>query len=193
MQFIGEYRLADPSVCDGLIALFEDCRARNLVHRGSLGDGKVDLALKDSYDLTLANMPEEVATRHNGALRAYFDALSGFLDEYVRRVPHLRSHARPCHINESPNIQYYPPNGGFFEEHFESGGPEVAMRVLTFQTFLNDIEVGGGTRFVYQDHECRPRKGNTILWPAGFTHVHRGVVAPKEGKYIITGWWSFDT
>ena len=74
----------------------------------------------------------------------------------------------------------------------ESAGPAVAGRVLTFQSFLNDIREGGGTRFVYQDYITSPAKGKTVLWPAGYTHVHCGVVAPREDKFIITGWWSYD-
>ena len=192
MQFIREYQLSDHSICDGMIACFEDCRARNLVHRGRLGSRRVDPNLKNSYDLTLANVPPEIQGSYAGVFDAYFDALGSFLDDYMQQFPHLRTHTRPCHIHEAPNIQHYPPNGGFFEEHFENGGPEVANRILTFQSFLNDISEGGGTRFVYQDHVCQPNKGRTILWPAGFTHVHCGVVAPKEEKYIITGWWSYD-
>lgn len=192
MQFVREFRISDPAVCNGLIACFKDCETRNLVQRGRLGNQKVNPDLKDSYDLTLANVPLEIRQKFADVFKRYFDELGGFLDEYMRLFPHLRTHTKPCHINESPNIQRYPPNGGFFEEHFENGGPAVANRVLTFQTFLNDIAEGGGTRFVYQDFVCRPEKGKTILWPAGFTHVHCGVVAPKEEKYIITGWWSYD-
>ncbi|MDX1514629.1 MAG: 2OG-Fe(II) oxygenase [Gammaproteobacteria bacterium] len=192
MQFIREYQVPDPAVCDGLIACFEECRSRGLVHRGRLGRQKVNLDLKNSYDLTLANVPPEIQQSYAEVFKAYFGALGDFLDDYMGRFSHLRTHTRPCHINESPNIQLYPPGGGFFEAHFENGGPDVAHRVLTFQTFLNDTTEGGGTRFVYQDYTCQPAKGKTILWPAGFTHVHCGVVAPKDEKYIITGWWSYD-
>jgi len=34
-------------------------------------------------------------------------------------------------------------------------------------------------------------QGNTLIWPADFTHPHKGIVAPKETKYIITGWYNF--
>ena len=35
------------------------------------------------------------------------------------------------------------------------------------------------------------RKGLTLIWPADWTHVHRGIVSASEEKYIITGWFSF--
>jgi len=37
----------------------------------------------------------------------------------------------------------------------------------------------------------QPRKGLTLIWPADWTHHHRGVVSPTQEKYIITGWFSF--
>ena len=34
----------------------------------------------------------------------------------------------------------------------------------------------------------KPKKGLTIIWPAGWTHPHHGLPAPEETKYIATGW-----
>lgn len=192
MQFIREYQISDLGICDALIRCFEECQALNVVHRGRLGTHDVRPELKDSYDLTLANIPPPLRDAYADVFDAYFTALAEFANDYMTTFPHLRSHTRPCSINEPPNIQHYPPGGGFFEEHYENAGPMVARRVLTFQTYLNDVEEGGGTRFVYQDHVAKPARGKTVLWPAGYTHVHCGVVAPREDKYIITGWWSYD-
>jgi hypothetical protein len=192
MQFIREYQISDSSLCDALIRCFEECRALDYVTRGRLGQHKIRLEKKHSFDLALSNIPPAVRERYGDVFDAYFTTLGEFVSDYMDRFPHLRSHTRSCSVNETPNIQHYPPKGGFFEEHYESAGPAVAGRVLTFQSFLNDIREGGGTRFVYQDYITSPAKGKTVLWPAGYTHVHCGVVAPREDKYIITGWWSYD-
>jgi hypothetical protein len=192
MQFIREYEIPDSRVCDALIRCFQECEALDCVHRGRLGQQKVRVDLKDSYDLSLSNIPRAVGEAYKEVFDTYFKALGQFASDYMDQFPHLRSHTRSCSINEPPNIQHYPPAGGFFEEHYENAGPVVAKRVLTFQSFLNDIQEGGGTRFVYQDYVASPSKGKTVLWPAGYTHVHCGVVAPHEDKYIITGWWSYD-
>jgi len=34
----------------------------------------------------------------------------------------------------------------------------------------------------------KPKKGRLILFPAGFTHTHRGNPPLDGEKYIITGW-----
>ena len=92
---------------------------------------------------------------------------------------------------EPPQIQHYEPGGAFFGEHYESSGLDIAHRVLAFQTNLNTVKEGGGTKFIYQDYVSPAKKGVTNIWPAGFTHTHRGIPAPKEHKYIITGWLSY--
>ena len=56
-----------------------------------------------------------------------------------------------------------------------------------FITYLNDVP-NGGTEFYYQDYTVRALKGNTVLFPAGLTHKHRGQISDDHEKYIITGW-----
>ena len=46
--------------------------------------------------------------------------------------------------------------------------------------YLNDIRRGGGTEFIHQRFTAKPRAGDFYIWPAGWTHMHRGVNAPKE-------------
>ena len=54
--------------------------------------------------------------------------------------------------------------------------------------YLNDIKVGGGTHFIHQEFTTKPISGDLYIWPAGWTHMHVGVNAPHERKYILTGW-----
>ena len=62
---------------------------------------------------------------------------------------------------------------------------------MYYKTNLNNIRRGGGTEFVYQRVIAKPRAGDLYIWPAGWTHMHRGVNAPKEVKYILTGWFVY--
>jgi hypothetical protein len=57
-------------------------------------------------------------------------------------------------------------------------------------TYLNDVPRGGETEFLYQGIKVEPKKGLTLIWPADWTHTHRGLPAPTD-KYIITGWLNF--
>ena len=58
-------------------------------------------------------------------------------------------------------------------------------------TYLNDVNIGGGTEFYHQKVTVLPEKGKTVIWPADWTHTHRGVAAPNEEKIIVTGWYNF--
>ena len=58
-------------------------------------------------------------------------------------------------------------------------------------TYLNDVNDGGETEFIHQGMQIHPEKGKTLIWPADWTHTHRGIPSPTETKYIVTGWFNF--
>ena len=63
-------------------------------------------------------------------------------------------------------------------------------RCLVFMTYLNDVE-DGGTSFKYQNINMPAKKGLTVLWPAYWTHTHKGVISFTKEKYIATGWLNY--
>ena len=80
---------------------------------------------------------------------------------------------------------------GYHAWHCEDANIELSHRILTFVLYLNDINDGGETEFLYYPRRVSPEAGKLILWPAGFTHTHRGNPPLKESKYIVTGWVEF--
>mgnify|MGYP003351836575 CR=1 FL=1 len=54
--------------------------------------------------------------------------------------------------------------------------------------YLNDVEEGGETEFLYYPKRIKPKKGTLIMWPAGFTHTHRGNPPISNEKYIVATW-----
>ena len=59
---------------------------------------------------------------------------------------------------------------------------------MAWMVYLNDVEEGGETEFLYQKRKVKPKKGTILIWPGGYTHLHRGN-PPMSDKYIATGWW----
>jgi hypothetical protein len=88
-------------------------------------------------------------------------------------------------------MQRTPVGGGYHVWHCENNDKEHADRVMSFVLYLNDIEEGGETEFLYQHMRVKPKKGTLVLFPAAFTHVHRGNPPLTNTKYIITGWLEF--
>ena len=62
---------------------------------------------------------------------------------------------------------------------------------MAFMTYLNTVNKDGETEWFHQKIKIKPEKGLTLIWPSDWTHVHRGIVAKEETKYIATGWFSY--
>jgi len=88
----------------------------------------------------------------------------------------------------SVKIQKTVPGGGYHVWHFESMRRSQAGRMMTFILYMNDIVDGGETEFLYLSKRVQPKTGRLVLWPAAFTHTHRGNPPLKGNKYIMTGW-----
>jgi hypothetical protein len=58
-------------------------------------------------------------------------------------------------------------------------------------TYLNDVP-NGGTEFLYQNIKLPAIKGLTTIWPAYWTHTHKGQISKEHEKYIATGWFQFE-
>lgn len=114
------------------------------------------------------------------------------MQEYLKELPYAGVYGAfgtTCRTN----LQYYPPSGGYKVYHTErtgKGEPE-GSRHLVFMTYLNDVTDAGGTQFYHQNVTVQPVKGLTLIWPADWTHTHRGVASPTQEKAIITGWFNF--
>jgi len=80
---------------------------------------------------------------------------------------------------------------GFSNFHIEQSPGTNATRSLTWMIYLNDVEEGGSTEFPYQKQVFQPKAGSLLLWPAGYTHPHRGNPVYSNDKYIFTGWFEF--
>lgn len=80
---------------------------------------------------------------------------------------------------------------GFHIWHYESSDKQYCRRLLTWMLYLNDVEEGGETEFLYQSMRIKPKQGTLLIWPASFTHTHRGNPPLSNVKYVVTGWIEF--
>jgi hypothetical protein len=110
---------------------------------------------------------------------------SCFLD-YIREYGNLST--TPL-ISTDVKVQKTLPTGGYHVWHSESSGHTMAQRVLVWTMYLNDVEDGGETEFLYQSTRIKPKRGTVVVWPAAYTHLHRGNPPLSGHKYIATGWY----
>jgi hypothetical protein len=170
----------DESVCDPLIQY----HAENTEYKyegTSSDDGRIIKEVKESIDVSYFNN-----SSHPAILNYYQELQKGY-NAYVERfnIKHLRLNTEMAN-----NIQYYPPGGGFKIWHWERDNGSYD-RQLVYMTYLNTVTDGGGTEWYYQGVKLDAVKGLSVIWPADFTHTHRGIVSPTQEKWIATGWFNY--
>ena len=186
-NFIGSWLIEPISVCDELVAYFELNKEKQ--YQGVSQGGK-DLSVKNSIDISIS--PKELPLPTNKCFQTYFNALYNCYTDYIKQWPFLGEVA-PCLEIGRFNIQRYQRNQHFQKVHSERSGISTLHRVFAWMTYLNDVSPndGGSTIFSHYDLEIQPRKGQTLIWPAEWTHAHTGKVLSNSSKYIITGWMHF--
>lgn len=110
------------------------------------------------------------------------------LKQYTKKYDYLNTLNKSSYWRLCPlyNIQRYNEGEGFFSLHNEQSG-SYPYRLLAWMVYLNDAT--SGTEFPYQDIVVTPSAGRTVIWPAGWTHPHKGITPNVGVKYIATGWF----
>lgn len=85
--------------------------------------------------------------------------------------------------------QWTPVGGGFSVWHTEQNSGNTSNRSLAWMIYLNDVDNGGETEFLYQHMKVKPEAGKVVIWPAGITHPHRGNPPYSGDKFVLTGWF----
>ncbi len=113
------------------------------------------------------------------------------LKEYCRKYPGLAGFPdaeKKLAIQDS-KLQKTLPGQGYHVWHHEHGtSGRAPRRLLAFSVNLNNVDEGGETEFIYQKVRFKPVMGQLLIWPAYFTHAHRGNQPLSGEKYLLTGW-----
>ena len=151
-------------------------------------------ALKlDKDDMSANVLDLAVITMDDSIIQALSQSYNSKILDYIKKYEagmfgvDLRGDTYP--ISQSGvKVQKTIPSGGYHIWHCENSSIITKGRAIAWMLYLNDIEEGGETEFLYLSKRIKPKAGRLIIWPAGWTHTHRGN-PPLEGeKYIITGW-----
>lgn len=186
-NFVGSWMLEPEEICDELISYFESNAHQHIA--GKVGTG-LDLEVKNSRDLTIK--PRDLLTPKNEVFPKYFEKLHECYQDYLAQWPFLRMIAEEVHVGAF-NIQRYERGQHFQKVHTERSDTSSLHRLFAWMTYLNDVceEDGGATVFTHYDLTIQPIKGLTLLWPAEWTHAHKGSMLRANSKYIVTGWMHF--
>ena len=187
INFIGIWNLKNNELCKNIINFFET--NIDLQKDGTTGDGK-KTELKKTTDINIHpnNLKEEKFVH----IKDYIKALHNCYLDYQEQWPFLKDKISTVDI-PTFNIQRYNPGDHFSHIHTERSSLNSLHRVFAWMTYLNDVDDGGNTHFTHYDLKIKPEIGKTLIWPAEWTHAHRGEILNNGVKYIITGWMHFPT
>jgi hypothetical protein len=189
-DFIGVFSDVYPEgFCQHLISEFDRNQSLGAGTDRQNGEG-VDKHRKDDYQI-FSNGKNINFEPFNGksTIDIFFHGLQKCFEEYGAEFSVIKSVKINCN---NMKMQKTSSGGGYHIWHGEQGNGDQAHRGLVYMLYLNSLPTGanGETEFLYQQRRINPAKNTMVLWPAAFTHAHRGnPVYGDSSKYIVTGWF----
>lgn len=168
--------------CDNCIAFMDNAVSGGFA-RSRQQDGHAATLIKDDQ-IFLAEIPMEYYPCQ--LLREFNEIFWGpIYNDYAKTYGILNNMNK--HGVFSSKFQKTSVGGGYHEWHFEQSNDDP-RRILAWILYLNDVDDGGETEFLYQSLRVKPKQGTMVVWPAYFTHTHRGNPPLTGDKYVATGW-----
>ena len=166
--------------CDTIIKHVENFEDNNLLYYQEedrhLQDHKT-ISINNSYEVDLpaaALISRLILPKHKPCV-----------DDYIQRFSILGQSKFTIY---DVKLKKVPCGGGFHAWDYENGSMISASRMFVIQLYLNDGFEGGETEFLYQNLREEAVAGDVIIFPAGYTHVHRGNPPIGGTKYTATSW-----
>ena len=110
--------------------------------------------------------------------------------EYMEKYQMLKDSDQ--HSPKGMSIQKSKPHQGYHAWHAEAADIGSSSRVMNYMLYLNDVEEGGETEFLYQGVKLKPEAGKLVIFPTSYMYPHRGNPIYKGIKYIVSGWYTLD-
>jgi hypothetical protein len=178
----------DTEGCNELITYFEKSKILNLTYnRQKFNDGKKhDKDDETAFLLQPSLLPITVS---NPIIGKFLDKFWPCYETYAEHYSVLAE--SEIHGILSMRLQKTLPGQGFHHWHYESSNQITSQRIIVWTLYLNDVEDGGETEFLYLRKRVSAKQGRVLICPAAFTHTHRGNPPLSNQKYILTGWLEF--
>lgn len=189
-DFIGVFSDVYPEgFCKHLISEFERNQKLGAGTDRQIGEG-ADKHCKNDYQIFSNGKNINFDAFENiRTVDLFFRGLQNCFDEYANEfsvIKHLKINCNQMKMQKTST------GGGYHIWHAEQGNGHDAARGLVYMLYLNTLpeEANGETEFLYQQRRIKPVENTMVIWPAAFTHAHRGnPVYGENVKYIVTGWF----
>ena len=143
---------------------------------------------KDSLDRYMT-MYINGAYQNNAINNIIAKSIKEHIEKYKEENPELNL-LDEWVIRDNYNLQKYNPGGGYHILHCENYNTgKHRTNILAWMYYLNTVREDGGTYFSNYDLTVNAEEGRLVIWPAYWTHFHKGIVSKTCDKYIATGWF----
>jgi len=190
-DFVGFYNdVYPPDYCSFLIKEFERASNDGVGYTRLEGEG-APAHRKQDYSLSFStHSPDLLFFNNKHPVDIFFKGLQSCFEKYSQKYSILQDGNIRCN---NLKLQRTGPGEGYHVWHCENLNVNLSHRVMTYILYLNDLEDindGGETEFLYQKQRVKPKENLMLIWPASYTHAHRGnPVLSEKYKYIVTGWF----
>ena len=140
---------------------------------------------RDHYTINFNNDSEYNLLSGDNLSLHFLPKIKKPIDDYLKKFSTL---GREKLLIYDTKVKKIPIGGGFHDWHYENPGVQTSSRKLVAQLYLNTIEEGGETEFLYINKRIKAVQGRLIIFPAAFTHTHRGNPPIGQDKYIVSTW-----
>lgn len=167
------------NVCDELIKLFDNNTSYSERYESSLAPQFTQLQFTKhrSLNLDLHKQCEQAA------LKA--------IELYKSKVSETKYWPKKFGF-EQFRIKHYFNNGSDqFAPHIDAANTDSMKRFLAFFWYLNDVEVGGETKFLNFDLTIKPKKGTLFIFPPLWLYPHQGNPTVSSEKYLLSSYLHF--
>ena len=193
-NFIGVFDNAlSKEHCEELIKVYEDSVELNYaISRKDMGKDKINVDNNLIFPNSKKHVNDQIFFETiQPSVQEFVNISWNFYVEYTNKYGVLSSLASH-RFYDSIKIQKTKPSEGYHVWHCEHDNRKNGSRLLLVMLYLNDVEEGGETEFLYQSRRIKPKQGTLVICPSGFTHTHRGNPPLTGDKYMINGWIEFD-
>ena len=163
-----------------------------LIIENALSENECDAIITEySVDLKTDKVDTHLGYEYNDILEGnpiVTALVSKAFAEYIKTYPTINQTNDKWQLNTF-RFKRFPPNHSFNNWHAEH---EVLhpYRILCCMVYLSNHNCG--TEFYATNETVLSKKGRLIMFPAFWTHTHRGQVCPdKKDRYIMNAYVEF--
>lgn len=177
--------------CDKVIDHFNWSQENNKTYDRQESENVREVVKKDRA-ARLTEKPNEryFSSEHTNLIGQFNDRFFDvWYSEYVKYFSILDASSK--HGIYSHKIQKTLPGGGYHTWHCEAASFNSSRRLGVYILYLDDVDDGGETEFLYLNQRIKSKKGRLVIFPSGYVFTHRGNPPLSGEKHILTGWLEY--